>query len=144
MGGAPSHKNNLIGTAARGWTQIEPLKVDNKVFSFRFHLTHLLLAKLLKPRRLQWSPGKRSPPLPTGWLPEEPNSSSLKNFNIWSRRTLNISIVSSSHNETRQTANHKRVCPVTSSYDVSCRRFPGNTWKHAETCGNGKICDILT
>ncbi len=28
-GGAPPHKNNLIGTVARGWTQIGPFKVDN-------------------------------------------------------------------------------------------------------------------
>ncbi len=31
-GGALPHKNNLIGTAARGWTQIEPFKMDNKSF----------------------------------------------------------------------------------------------------------------
>ncbi len=30
--GAPPHKNNLIGKAARGWTQIEPFKMDNKRF----------------------------------------------------------------------------------------------------------------
>ncbi len=39
---------------------------------------------------------------------------------------------SSSHKETRQTAHHERVSPVTSRYNVSRRRFPGNTRKHAE------------
>ncbi len=29
-GGAPPHKNNLIGTAARGWTQIGLFKMDTK------------------------------------------------------------------------------------------------------------------
>ncbi len=32
MGGAPPHKNNLIGTAAYGRVQIKPLKMNDKSF----------------------------------------------------------------------------------------------------------------
>ncbi len=39
MGGAPPHKNNLIGTAARGWTQIGLFKMDTEAFSLAFALT---------------------------------------------------------------------------------------------------------
>ncbi len=42
MGGAPPHKNNLIGTAARGWTQIGLFKMNT--FSFRLFCSHSLLA----------------------------------------------------------------------------------------------------
>ncbi len=38
-GGAPSHKNNLIGTAARGWTQIGPFKMDTKALFISLALT---------------------------------------------------------------------------------------------------------
>ncbi len=41
-GGAPPHKNNLIGTAACGWTQIGPFKMDTKAFSFSLLLANLL------------------------------------------------------------------------------------------------------
>ncbi len=32
MGGAPPHKNNLIGTVAYGRVQIKPLKMNDKSF----------------------------------------------------------------------------------------------------------------
>ncbi len=45
-GGAPPHKNNLIGTAAHGWTQIELFKMNTTAFSrsFFFSLADLLEA----------------------------------------------------------------------------------------------------
>ncbi len=35
--GSPPHKNNLIGTAARGWTQIGPFKMNTKAL-FMYYL----------------------------------------------------------------------------------------------------------
>ncbi len=46
MGRAPHHKNNLIGTAARGWTQIELFKMDTKALFIS--LAQSLLADLLE------------------------------------------------------------------------------------------------
>ncbi len=45
-GRAPPHKNKLIGTAASGWTQIEPKK--KKRFLLRAFSSHSLLADLLE------------------------------------------------------------------------------------------------
>ncbi len=44
--GAPPYKNNLIGTAARGWTQIELFEMNTTAFSwgFLFSLPDLLEA----------------------------------------------------------------------------------------------------
>ncbi len=117
-GGAPPHKNNLIGTAAVGGSKSSGLKMSTTVFSGSL----LLLARSMTNRKLRlhlhWS--RWNTALPSGW------SWLTKRIHNFKQATQQLP---RSNKETK-TANRNRASPVTSGNgDVRQQRFPGNTRK---------------
>ncbi len=62
-GEAPPHNNNLIGKAARGWTQIGPFKMDTTALFISLAFTS---SSLLAGTSGSSFDRARSPPLPSG------------------------------------------------------------------------------
>ncbi len=113
QGGAPPHKNNLIGTVARGWPQIGPFKMDTKALFIASSLACLFAAACSKNWSLIALRRARSLPHHQADEPKELNTDKL-------REELQVSPFS----RNQATANHRRASPVTSRNDVSSRRFP--------------------